>query len=66
MKLSVQQVQLKSYIAETARESAEGRAAWLEGLLLDTIEERVLNEVTRCEIMEAIGVLASSEQRSAG
>ena len=60
LKLSVQQVQLKSYIAETAREAAEERAAWLEGLLLDTIEERMLNEVTRCEIIDAIGVLASS------
>lgn len=66
LKLSVQQVQLKSYIAETARESAEERAAWLEGVLLDTIEERVLNEVTRCEIIDAIGVLASSGPKSAG
>ena len=65
LKLSVQQVQLKSYIAETAREAAEERAAWLEGLLLDTIEERMLNEVTKCEIIDAIGVLASSGPKSA-
>jgi hypothetical protein len=38
---AVQRVQLKAYIAETARDSAQERAALLESLLLEVIEGKI-------------------------
>jgi len=46
---AVQRVQLKAYIAETARDAAEQRSARFEKLLVDAITDLVSKEVVSCE-----------------
>lgn len=57
---ALQRVQLKSYIADTARDAAEERATWLEAVLVDAVAEMTTREVVRAETNEAIKAVSYS------
>ena len=56
---AVQRVQLKAYIADTARAAAEEKAAKLEHLLTNAVSDIVVEGVIRQEIEEAISSTVS-------
>mmetsp|Transcript_31231 Transcript_31231/g.61927 ORF Transcript_31231/g.61927 Transcript_31231/m.61927 type:complete len:949 (-) Transcript_31231:163-3009(-) len=57
---AVQRVQLKAYIAETARDAAEQRSARFEKLLVDAITDLVSKEVVMRELKELIATASAS------
>lgn len=57
---AVQRVQLKSYIADTARDAAEERAAKLEAMLVDAVTQMTCKEVVQLEVNDAFCAAAYS------
>lgn len=57
---AVQRIQLKAYIAETARDAAEERSARFEKLLVDAITDLVSKEVVVRESKELIATASAS------
>ncbi len=61
---AVQRVQLKAFIAETARDAAEERSARFETLLVDAITDMVSKEVVQREMKELIAIASASVDAS--